>query len=197
MFQNHLYSTIKGTSLLFEDLTPVTDYTFAVRAVNKSGVSEWSEVKTTTKSNPLEWALTGVTATTSCPNQGGQGTDRLFDFDETNIWHTAWGATAVPFEMVIDLNGMSTLDKLHYVGRKDAGNGTIKKAAISYSTNKEQWSKPVKVKWDLTPDVKVFEFEGNPKARYIKVQIKSWGGDRGVLSDIWVTRVKSVDGQPL
>jgi hypothetical protein len=36
-----------------------------------------------------------------------------------------------------------------------------------------------------------------PKARYIKVQIKSWGGDRGVLSDIWVTRVKSVDGQPL
>lgn len=36
-----------------------------------------------------------------------------------------------------------------------------------------------------------------PKARYIKVQLKSWGGDRGALSEIWVTRVKSVDGQPL
>ena len=36
-----------------------------------------------------------------------------------------------------------------------------------------------------------------PKARYIKVQIKNWSGDRGVLSEIWVSRVKSVDGQPL
>lgn len=36
-----------------------------------------------------------------------------------------------------------------------------------------------------------------PKARFIKVQLKSWGGDRGALSEIWVTRVKSVDGQPL
>ena len=36
-----------------------------------------------------------------------------------------------------------------------------------------------------------------PKARFIKVQLKSWGGDRGSLSEIWITRVKSVDGMPL
>ena len=148
-FEGRLYTTIKECHLLFEDLTPETEYEFKVRAVNKKYTTEWTSITATTKSNPLEWALTGVTATTSCPNQGGQGTDKLFDFDEGSTWHTAWNASAIPFEMVIDLNGLSTLDKLQYVGRKDAGNGTIKKATICYSTNKEQWSAPVEVNWAL------------------------------------------------
>ena len=89
-FQDRIYGTIKGTSLLFEDLTPVTEYTFAIRAVNSDCTSEWSVIKATTKSNPLEWALTGVTTTTTCPNQGGQDANKLFDFEEGNIWHTAY-----------------------------------------------------------------------------------------------------------
>ena len=189
MFQNRLYSTIKGTSLLFEDLTPVTDYSFAVRAVNKNGASEWAEVSTTTKSNPLEWALTGVTATTSCPNQGGQGANRLFDFEEGNIWHTAYGVGAVPFEMVIDLNGLSTLDKLHYLGREDTGNGTITKATICYSTNKETWSEPVAFEWARTPETKVFTFDGNPKARYIKINVTEAVGNFGSGREMYIFKV--------
>ena len=189
MFQDRLYSTIKETSLLFEDLTPITDYTFAVRAVNKNGASAWTEVKTTTKSNPLEWALTGVTATTSCPNQGGQGANRLFDFEEGNIWHTAYGVGAVPFEMVIDLNGLSTLDKLHYLGREDTGNGTITKATICHSTNKETWSEPVAFEWARTPDTKVFTFEGNPKARYIKINVTEAVGNFGSGREMYIFKV--------
>ncbi len=189
LFEGRVYSTIKGTSLLFENLKPVTDYTFAVRAVNKSGVSEWTEINATTKSNPLEWALTGVTATTSCPNQGGQDTDKLFDFDEGSTWHTKWGASAIPFEMIIDLNGMSTLDELHYVGRKDAGNGTIKKATFCYSTNKEQWSEPIEVDWALTPDVKVLKFENNPKARYIKMNVTEGVGNFGSGLEMYIFKV--------
>mgnify|MGYP003292409429 FL=1 len=189
MFQGRLYSTIKNTSLLFEDLAPVTDYTFAVRAANKSGVSEWCEIKATTKSNPLEWALTGVSATTSCPNQGGQGANCLFDFEEGNIWHTAYGVGAVPFEMVIDLNGMSILDKLHYLGREDGGNGTITKATICYSTNKEIWSEPVAINWDRAPDTKVFTFEGNPKARYIKINVTEAVGNFGSGREMYIFKV--------
>ncbi len=188
-FEGRLYTTIKDCHLLFEDLTPETEYEFKVRAVNKKYTTEWTTIKAATKSNPLEWALTGVTATTSCPNQGGQGTDKLFDFDEGSTWHTAWNASAVPFEMVIDLNGLSTLDKLQYVGRKDAGNGTIKKATICYSTNKEQWSKPVEVEWELTPDVKVFEFEGNPKARYIKINVTEGVGNFGSGLEMYIFKV--------
>jgi len=188
-FQDRIYSTIKDTSLLFEDLAPVTDYTFAVRAVNKEGASDWTEVKATTKSNPLEWALTGVTAITSCANQGGQGTDKLFDFDESNTWHTAWNASAVPFEMVIDLNGMSTLDKLHYICREDGGNGTITKAAFSYSTNKEKWSDPVDVEWTRNGEMKTFVFAGNPKARYIKMSVTEGVGNFGSGREMYIFKV--------
>lgn len=188
-FQDRIYSTIKDTSLLFEDLAPVTDYTFAVRAVNKECVSDWAEVKATTKSNPLEWALTGVTAITSCANQGGQGTDKLFDFDESNTWHTAWNASAVPFEMVIDLNGMSTLDKLHYICREDGGNGTITKAAFSYSTNKEKWSDPVDVEWARNGEMKTFVFVGNPKARYIKMSVTEGVGNFGSGREMYIFKV--------
>ncbi len=186
LFQDRLYTTIKDTHLLFEGLTPETEYKFQLRAVNKSGVSGWTHIVAKTKSNPLEWALTGVTATTSCPNQGGQGTDKLFDFDESNTWHTAWSTQAVPFEMVIDLNGLSTLDKLQYVGRKDAGNGTIRKATICYSTNKEQWSAPVEVNWALTPDVKEFKFNGTPKARYIKINVTEAVGNFGSGLEMYI-----------
>ena len=188
-FQGRTYSTIKETSLLFEDLSPVTDYTFAVRAVNKSGASEWTEISATTKSNPLEWALTGVSGTTTCANQGGQGPDRLFDFEEGNIWHTAYGKNAVPFDLFIDLNGLSTLDKLHYLGREDASNGTITKATICYSTDKERWSEPVAFEWARTPDVKVFEFEGKPKARYIKISVSEAVGNFGSGREMYIFKV--------
>ena len=188
-FQNRIYSTIKGTSLLFEDLTPVTDYTFAVRAVNKSGASEWSVISATTKSNPLEWALTGVKGSTTCENQGGQGPDRLFDFEEGNIWHTAYGRNALPFDLVIDLNGLSTLDKIHYLGREDASNGTITKATICYSTNKETWSEPVAFEWARTPDTKVFTFDGNPKARYIKISVTEAVGNFGSGREMYIFKV--------
>ena len=193
MFDGRIYSTIKGTSLLFEDLTPVTDYTFAVRAVNKNGASEWCEIKTTTKSNPLEWALTGVTATTSCPNQGGQGANRFFDFDEGNIWHTAWSGNAVPFEMVIDLNGLSTLDKLHYLCREDAGNGTITKATLCYSTNKETWSEPMDINWARNGETKILTFDNQPKARYIKINVTEAVGNFGSGREMYIFKVPGTE----
>lgn len=192
-FEGRIYSTIKETSLLFEDLTPETTYKFNLRAVNKSGVSEWATIECTTKSNPLEWALTGLTATTTCRNQGGQGPNRLFDFEEGNIWHTVYGESSVPFDMIIDLNGMSTLDKLHYLGREDGGNGTITKAEISYSTNKEVWSEPVAVNWERTPDTKVFTFDGNPKARFVKIHVSEAVGNFGSGREMYIFKVPGSD----
>ena len=49
-----LYTTIRDTHLLFEDLKADTPYAFRVRAVNKDGVSEWAEIQVETKTNPLE-----------------------------------------------------------------------------------------------------------------------------------------------
>lgn len=193
MFNGMLYTTIKDTRLLFEDLTPETDYAFQVRAVNKDGASEWSTLKATTKSNPLEFALTGLTATTTCGNQGGQGTNRLFDFEEGNVWHTEYGKNAVPFEMVIDLGGMSTLDKLHYLGREDCGNGTILEATIQYGAFKNDWSAPVAVNWERTPDTKVFTFEGNPTARFVKINVTKAVGNFGSGREMYIFKVPGTE----
>ncbi len=192
-FEGRLYTTIKENSLLFEDLKPETSYKFGIRAVNKSGASEWATIESTTKSNPLEFALTGLSATTTCRNQGGQGPNRLFDFEEGNIWHTIYGESSVPFDMIIDLNGMSTLDKLHYLGREDGGNGTIRKAEISYSTNKETWSEPVAVKWNNTPETKVFTFEGNPKARFVKIHVSEAVGNFGSGREMYIFKVPGTE----
>ncbi|MBQ8365722.1 MAG: DUF5110 domain-containing protein [Bacteroidaceae bacterium] len=192
-FEGRTYTTIKSNELLFEDLKPETTYKFNVRAVNKSGSSEWATIESTTKSNPLEFALTGLAATTTCRNQGGQGPNRLFDFEEGNIWHTVYGESSVPFDMIIDLNGMSTLDKLHYLGREDGGNGTITKAEISYSTNKETWSEPVAVNWERTPDTKVFTFDSNPKARFVKIHVSEAVGNFGSGREMYIFKVPGTE----
>ena len=192
-FEGRIYTTIKECKLLFEDLKPETTYKFNVRAVNKSGASEWAAIESTTKSNPLEFALTGLSATTTCRNQGGQGPNRLFDFEESNIWHTIYGESSVPFDMIIDLNGLSVLDKLHYLGREDGGNGTIINAEISYSTNKENWSEPVAVKWDRTPDTKVFTFDGNPKARFVKIHVSEAVGNFGSGREMYIFKVPGTE----
>ena len=91
--------------------------------------------------------------------------------------------------MVIDLNGMSTLDKLHYICREDGGNGTITKAAFSYSTNKEKWSDPVDVEWARNGEMKTFVFVGNPKARYIKMSVTEGVGNFGSGREMYIFKV--------
>ena len=80
-----LYSTIKDPSFLFEDLKAETVYDFKLRAVNKNGVSGWSEFSAKTKIDPLSFAITGVNAETTAMDQRGQKISKLFDFDE-NIY---------------------------------------------------------------------------------------------------------------
>ena len=115
-FDSMLYSTVRSTELLFADLEAETDYTFRVRAVNADGVSDWGEQTLRTKANPLEFAITGITGTSSAAAQGGAGINRLFDFVEAgDVWHTLYNTKAVPFELTIDLHTVNTLDRFDYL----------------------------------------------------------------------------------
>lgn len=60
-----LYTTIKGTEFLFEDLEAETPYSFKVRAANRDGHSAWTAVSAKTKANPLEFAIPGIEGETS------------------------------------------------------------------------------------------------------------------------------------
>ena len=182
------YATIRGTSLRFEDLQPETDYSMRIRAVNAAGASPWSDLAVRTKSDPLEFAVRGIRGRTSCPNQGGQGIDRLFNFDEGDSWHTQWSAKATPFEMVIDLQSVNTLDRFEYLPRQDAGNGTFGRGRVATSMDRTNWVEAGTFDWKGA-EVKVFDFDAKPTARYVRIEVDEAVGGFGSGRELYVFRV--------
>ena len=147
-FDGMLYTTIRDTHLLFEDLKADTPYAFKVRAVNKDGVSEWAEIQVKTKTNPLEFAIRGIEGESTAASQGGFGVDRLFNFSESgDTWHTKYNVNSIPLDLIIDLKTVNQLDKFHYLPRADAGNGTLLKGTVSYSMDKENWMEAGAFEW--------------------------------------------------
>ena len=134
-FNGMLYTTIRDTYLLFEDLKADTPYAFKVRAVNKDGVSEWAEIQVKTKTNPLEFAIRGIEGESTAASQGGFGVDRLFNFSESgDTWHTKYSVNSIPLDLIIDLKTVNQLDTaerngiLQYGQRKLDGSRSIRMA---------------------------------------------------------------------
>ena len=185
-FNGMLYTTIRDTHLLFEDLKADTPYAFKVRAVNKDGVSEWAEIQVKTKTNPLEFAIRGIEGESTTASQGGFGVDRLFNFSESgDTWHTKYSVNSIPLDLIIDLKTVNQLDKFHYLPRADAGNGTLLKGTVSYSMDKENWTEAGAFEWQRNGDVKVFTFTERPNARYIKLNVTAGVGNYGSGREIY------------
>ncbi len=188
-FNSMIYSTIRNNSLLFEDLQPGTDYTFELRAVNADGKSEWTTINAKTDKNPLEFAVHGITATNTAKDMPGFDIHRLFDFQESgDIWHTHYSEKAVPFTVTMDLHATITLDKMQYVPRADAGNGTILEADIFTSKDGKNWQAVGTQKWERTPAKKNVAFTDHQQARYIRMDVKKALGDFGSGAELYVFR---------
>ncbi|TKG93719.1 DUF5110 domain-containing protein [Puteibacter caeruleilacunae] len=190
-FNGMLYSTIRTNQLLFEDLMPETTYSFKLRAVNKTNVSDWTTIEATTKSNPLEFAITGLSGECSAKSQSS--VSRMFDFAETRIWHSKYYAKAVPFDLTVNLGTINKLDKFHYIPRDNAGNGTIIKGEVYYSMDKQNWHNAGKFSWERNAETKVFTFDGNPTARYIKLSVSEAVGDYGSGRELYVFKVPGTE----
>jgi hypothetical protein len=193
-FLDMLYSTIRDTSLLFEELTPATAYTFKLRAVNRDGHSPWCAFEATTAVNPLEFAIREITGESTAADQPGSGIQKLFDHDEESTWHTAWKTAAVPFELVLDLHAVYLLDKLHYLPRVDGGNGTITRGTVAWSRDKERWSEPVPFAWSGSASPRVLAFPGNTRARYVKIHVTASRRDFGSGRELYVFKVPGTEG---
>ena len=190
-----IYSTIRALNHLFDDLAPVTNYSFRVRAVNADGASAWTDFQLSTVKDPLEWAVKGVKATTSVQNQGGQGTDKLFDRDLKTIWHTSWdNKQATPFEMIVDLRSVNQLERFEYIPREDAGNGTILSGAYSFSTDRQNWSTPVAFNWEKDGETKTVKLSEGVAARYIKLNVDKAVGNFGSGREMYVYRRPGTEG---
>lgn len=192
-FDGMIYSTIKNTELFFDGLSAETDYTFKLRAVNKDGYSDWTSFKATTKSNPLEFAIKGITGETSAENQRGYAINKLFDFDESNLWHTKWGTSSIPFDIVIDLKTINQLDKFHYLPRTGRGNGNLLKGTVYYSNDKENWNEAGNFEWKNNDEVKIFNFTNKPTVRYIKLSVTDGVGGFGSGRELYVFKVPGTE----
>lgn len=189
-YDGMLYSTIRDTKFTFDGMQPETAYSLKVRAVNKDGYSDWTTVSATTKANPLEFAIKGIKAQNSAADQGGQGVNKLFDFDEKTSWHTKWGkGEGVPADVTIDLRSVNKLDRLEYMPREDAGNGTLLEGTFSLSTDRQNWSEPVKFAWAQDGSTKTFAFAGHPEARYIRMHLDKAVGNFGSGREMYVFKV--------
>jgi len=188
-FNDLIYSTIKDNQLRFEGLEAETDYAFKIRAVNKAGASDWSTFTAKTKANPLEFAIEGIKAETSVDNQGGNGINKLFNYDEGDMWHTKWGQTAVPFDMTLDLKSVNQLDKFEYLPRTDGGNGIILKGKVFYSNDKDTWSEAGSFDWKRDGEMKQFNFSQHPVARFIKISVTDAVGGFGSGRELYVFKV--------
>ncbi|MDV3500211.1 alpha-xylosidase [Elizabethkingia anophelis] len=192
-FNGLKYSTIKGTELLFEGLTAETDYAFKVRAVNKDGMSDWATISARTKSNPLEFAIKGISGTTSVDAQEGFEVYKLFDEEEGNMWHTKYRVKAVPFDLVVDLKSINQLDKFQLLPRNDGRNGLIQKGKVSYSMDKQTWTDAGTFEWKDDFNPKEFAFTSHPAARYVKISVEKAVGDYGTGRELYVFKVPGTE----
>ncbi len=191
-FDGMTYSTITNTELLFDGLEVETEYGFRIRAVNKEGHSDWAEFAATTKRDPLEFAIHGITARTSVPNQGSS-LRRLFDFEEGELWHTRYNENAVPFDMIIDLKSINRIDKFQYLPRGEAGNGTILKGSVSYSMDNRTWAGAGVFEWARDGEAKEFVFAEKPTARYIRLSVTEAVGNYGSGRELYVFKVPGTE----
>ena len=193
LFNGMLYTnlpTAEGqTEFLVEDLTPKTAYEFKLRAVNPAGASEWITVPVTTADNPLEFAISGITATCTAADQPGQRLSRLFDHDDREVWHSKYGVNALPFDLTMDLGSFSTIDRLEYLPRVDAGNGTILSGTIALSENGSDWTDAVPFTWTRDNSAKTVSFPGQPLARYVRLHVDKAVGNFGSGREIFVFKV--------
>ncbi len=193
LFNGMIYTNLPTadgqTEFLVEDLKPQTAYEFRLRAVNPAGASEWVTVPVTTADNPLEFAISGITATCTAADQPGQRLARLFDLDDREVWHSKYGVDALPFDLTMDLGSFNTLDRLEYLPRVDAGNGTILAGSISLSENGSDWSEPVPFTWVRDNSAKVVSFPAQPLARYVRLHVDKAVGNFGSGREIFVFKV--------
>ena len=188
-----IYSTIKEDELLFDNLTPETEYAFKARAVNKSGVSPWTAFTAKTTADPLQFAIKGITAECTAAMQPGEGIRRLFDYDEGNMMHTEYGTNAIPFDLIMDLKSVNHLDKMVYLPRTSGLNGMIHQATVFYSEDKVNWTAAGAVDWKADATDKTFVFSGQPVARYIKMTVTKAVGNFASGRELYVFKVPGTE----
>lgn len=182
-----VFTNITKKSFTFHDLDSKTALELKIRSVTNNTASEWSDAITASPHEDFcESLIFGVHVTCNLPCQPHQEVDNLTDDNPRSLWHTDWGHTgqAKPenqsyITLLCDLGNVYELDKVVYVPREDAGNGTILEIQYTCSENNTDWS-PLSdaIEFECNNSSKTIHFEGK-KLRYLQLIVLSSVGDFG------------------
>lgn len=185
LFDGMLYTGIRTASYTFEGLEPDREYSFELQ--------DWGcrqrQLTVRTLTDPYENAIKDIQGSCSAPSQPGQEIDRLFDGStDSEMWHTRWDLAALPFDITANLGAIYTLDKLEYVPRSDAGNGTIYMGTLSTSLDGKSWTEPVAFQWERDPRSKFMNL-GGVQAQFVKLHVTAGIGRFGSGRELYIYKV--------
>lgn len=95
----------------------------------------------------------------------------------------------MPFDLTMDLGSFNTLDRLEYLPRVDAGNGTILGGTWQVSENGIDWSEPQEFTWPRNAETKVIKFTETVPMRYIRLHVDKSTGRFASAREIFVFKV--------
>ncbi|CAH2241551.1 jg25530 [Pararge aegeria aegeria] len=188
-----VFTNITKKSFTFDDLACGSTHEFKIRSISNNIASDWSSViSASTHEDPFKYIILGVQVTCNLPCQPCQEVCNLTDNSQSTLWHTNWGKSGQAnqaeekyIKLFCDLGDVYDLDRVEYVPRSDAGNGTFLELQFTYSTNNSEWSalsNPIQFEGDSS--VKTIPFDGK-KLRYLQLivisTIGSFGSGRNLL----------------
>ncbi|KAM3962239.1 alpha-glucosidase 2 [Aphomia sociella] len=163
-----IYTNVIGNHFRFDNLKDDTKYTFRIRLVKEGTVSEWSNYHTVlTKEDPIKFTIEGVKVSCNLPCQPSQEVCNLTDGDLNSIWHTNWGKTGRVrchdghyITLQFDLGDVYNINKIEYIPRQDAGNGTFLKIEYRVSIDDVNWSQILTANFSHDESAKILTLEG-------------------------------------
>lgn len=174
-----IFTNIVGSAFSFDGFKHKSLHAFRIRSVNNEGVSEWSdfEMVEVDIEDPLKNTVHGVTVTCNVDCEPGQTICNLTDGDRKTIWHTNWNhampahvdpKTGKAIKLNFDLGDIYDLEKMTYLPRDDAGNGTILKMRYRHSTDGQNWTLwSDALEWKRDNKVKTVALNG-AKIKYVE-----------------------------
>lgn len=183
-----IFTNLIGNTFTFRDFGFDSKHSFKIRSASTDNqVSKWSDsIEVVTKRDPFINTIKGVKVECNIPCQPNQSVCKLTDGDLSSMWHTNWGdlGRVDPEKnhylvLTFDLGDVYEINKVEYVPRDDAGNGTFLELQYKLSVDNKKWSEPSNIIFFPQDEtVKTIQLNGT-KFRYMALKIFNTVGGFG------------------
>lgn len=187
-----IFSNIKGKAFSFEGFQNQSKHTFRIRSVDEDGVSTWSDTLTVeTLPDPHTDTVKGISVNCNIPCELNQEVCKLTEEDLNSMWHTQWDMpnqadyeSGKMITLSFNLEKVYDIERIEYIPREDAGNGTFLIIRYRYSVDGENWSEvSPEIYWQCDENTKTIIIEARMKFFELNVldSVSGFGSGRNIF----------------